>query len=519
MSSGAPRLDTRHHVHSAQSSSSRQIDSRHDARGGRHDGGLSFSKTANNPELQGDSARGSSSSTDPSSLLGPTTAHLTPTPEFPLYDDDRHSSSFSSSQVSDSRGTSSVVSQPSKVSNSVRSVSGGRQLSIEEAIAGQQATPRPFSLSHSPSGKGSPGKQRATGFAASPAETSKTGERGVERLRSSSIGSLSRESRIAALSVHLRTRLSYAAAKIEKSRQMQKAQDLPPTARIDSLVRSGQLAYLDQVDAQHPEGLGSPASTTMSSPDMYGTAGFNRLVGSARLSPAAWSEAAASPHAGFSRSHHNYHHHHHSHSHIDHSSRPKLAPPVDIISKGGSHGNRRRRPNPNELISPPTFTHRRHHSHQDVGLSQSSANSDTILVPGTPPLQPFGAMPSARHGGVADEQHDRARSSAMEQDAIETLLFMSSPGHSGYHSTHSQHSRRPHRHQNVPRSSQGSQESSLRVPWSRPNSSHSHGQPRARSAEEVTGLEAQAGDEIDRMLDQMDSDSEDDAARIARSRR
>ncbi|PYI34333.1 hypothetical protein BP00DRAFT_337019 [Aspergillus indologenus CBS 114.80] len=344
----------------------------------------------------------------------------------------------------------------------------------------------------------------------------------MERLRSSSIGSLSRESRIAALSVHLRTRLSYAAAKIEKSRQMQKAQDLPPTARIDSLVRSGQLAYLDQVDAQHPEGLGSPASTTMSSPDMYGTAGFNRPVGSARLSPAAWSEAAASPHAGFSRNHyhhhHHHHHHHHSHPHIDHSPRPKLAPPVDIISKGGSHGNRRRRPNPNEFISPPTFTHRRHHSHQDVGLSQSSANSDTILVPGTPPLEPSGSMPSARHGGVAGEQHDRARSSAMEQDAIETLLFMSSPGHSGYHSTHSQHSRRP-QHQHVPRSSNGSQESSLRVPWSQPSypgSTHGHGQPRAGSAEEATGLEAQAGDEIDRMLDQMDSDSEDDAVRSRR---
>ncbi|PYH76261.1 hypothetical protein BO82DRAFT_296664 [Aspergillus uvarum CBS 121591] len=338
----------------------------------------------------------------------------------------------------------------------------------------------------------------------------------MERLRSSSIGSLSRESRIAALSVHLRTRLSYAAAKIEKTRQMQKAQDLPPTARIDSLVRSGQLAYFDQVDAQHPEGLGSPASTTMSSPDMYGTAGFNRPVGSARLSPAAWSEAATSPHAGFSRNH--YHHHHYSHSHIDHSTRPKLAPPVDIISKEGSHGNRRRRPNPDEFISPPTFTHRRHHSHQDVGLSQSSANSDTILVPGTPPLQPSGPMPSARHGGGAGEQHDRARSSAMEQDAIETLLFMSSPGHSGYYSTHSQHSRR-HQHQHVPRSSNGSQESSLRVPWSQPSypgSTHGHGQPRAGSAEEVTGLEAQAGDEIDRMLDQMDSDSEDDAVRSRR---
>ncbi|RAL13778.1 uncharacterized protein BO97DRAFT_341958 [Aspergillus homomorphus CBS 101889] len=320
------------------------------------------------------------------------------------------------------------------------------------------------------------------------------------RLRSKSIGSLSRESRIAALSVHLRTRLAYAAAKIEKSRQIQKAQDLPPTARIDYLLRSGHLPYPGQTDAQHAVRVSSPASTTMSSPDMHTTAGYNHPSGSARLSPAAWSEAA-SPHMVPSRHHHHHHHHHHQ-SLMDRSTRPRLAPPVDIIPMGGSSHTRRRRPNPNEFIHRP-FSHRRHHSHQELDLSQSnSTHSERILVPGTPPLHASNSASSARYGGLGSEQ-GHSRNSTMEQDAIETLLFMSSPGHTGYHSN-SQHSQRP---QNVPRSSNGSQESSLRVPWGQP--SH-RGSTQGQSAEELTGLEAQAGDEIDRLLDQMDSDSEGD---------
>ncbi|PYH49217.1 uncharacterized protein BP01DRAFT_378781 [Aspergillus saccharolyticus JOP 1030-1] len=478
MSSGSPRLGWCQPVHTTQTSLARQIDSRHDARGGRHQGTLSFSKAATDSESQRDLSLVSVPSLSTSSMEA-STSHRTP--ECPSYDD-THRSSFSSSRVSDPQGGSSAVSQHSQPSQPVP-VSEGRQLSIEEAIAGHQATPRPLSVSRSPAGQGSPVKQRVAGRSESPVETSKTAAKGMERLRSKSIGSLSRESRIAALSVHLRTRLSYAAAKIEKSRHTPRAQDLPPTTRIDSVMRFGPLANLGQADAVQSGRIDSPASTTVSSPDMHGTGGFGH-VGTARLSPAAWSEAA-SPHFD-SRRHpwqHHHHQYHHHDSQMDRSPRPKLAPPVDIIPKGGST-SRRRRPNPNEFI-PPSSSHRRHHSHQDLGLSQSQAHSDRVLVPGTPPLRPSGSMASTRHGGLSSSQ-----SSTMEQDAIETLLFMSSPGHSGYSS-----------HRAVPRSSNGSQGSSLRVPWSQP-------EPPGSTRGQSVGLEAQAGDEIDRMLDQMDSDSE-----------
>jgi hypothetical protein len=94
----------------------------------------------------------------------------------------------------------------------------------------------------------------------------------------------------------------------------------------------------------------------------------------------------------------------------------------------------------------------------------------------------------------------------MEQDAIETLLFMSSPGTSGYHSN-SQNSQNTLDTMNIdgawrsvqtPRVLSDSQASS-----SNPARADSH--------------EARAGDEIDMMLDQMDSDSDDGANYSSRS--
>ena len=93
----------------------------------------------------------------------------------------------------------------------------------------------------------------------------------------------------------------------------------------------------------------------------------------------------------------------------------------------------------------------------------------------------------------------------MEQDAIETLMFMSSPENSGYRfspqllqpaSTQSSLNESINTSNGAyPNESQGSQ------------SSESHN---SRGFETKPGLEAHAGDDIDRLLDQMDSDSEDE---------
>ena len=93
----------------------------------------------------------------------------------------------------------------------------------------------------------------------------------------------------------------------------------------------------------------------------------------------------------------------------------------------------------------------------------------------------------------------------MEQDAIETLLFMSSPGTSGYHSN-SQNSQRNQDVRNIDDSASQS------VKWQGTlNDSQSNRQPG------LTGtVETRTGDEIDLMLDQMNSDSDDDADYIFR---
>lgn len=91
----------------------------------------------------------------------------------------------------------------------------------------------------------------------------------------------------------------------------------------------------------------------------------------------------------------------------------------------------------------------------------------------------------------------------MEQDAIETLLFMSSPGNSGYRSNS-----QPSQQQNHFPSSIGT---STGVPWTQNSQSdHDSSQPTGKKEALESGLEANAGDEIDRMLDQMESDSEDE---------
>lgn len=97
----------------------------------------------------------------------------------------------------------------------------------------------------------------------------------------------------------------------------------------------------------------------------------------------------------------------------------------------------------------------------------------------------------------------------MEQDAIETLMFMSSPENSGYRS-----SPRPLQPPAAQRSLNESIYSNLNGMKSHTQSSQGEASHTGRGLPLKThglGLEAGAGDEIDRLLDQMESDSEDDA--------
>lgn len=134
--------------------------------------------------------------------------------------------------------------------------------------------------------------------------------------------------------------------------------------------------------------------------------------------------------------------------------------------------------------------------------------SPSVVGPGTPSIPPSRAPTSSQNGLYGSRTN--SQNALMEQDAIETLLFMSSPENSGYRS-----SPRPLQ----PAASQRSLNESIYSnhngmsthPSQSSQSDASHGGFVPPSKNYGLGLEARAGDEIDRLLDQMESDSEDDA--------
>ncbi|GIJ89009.1 hypothetical protein Asppvi_007937 [Aspergillus pseudoviridinutans] len=318
----------------------------------------------------------------------------------------------------------------------------------------------------------------------------------TERHPAESIGWRSRGSKIAALSVHLRTRLSYAAAKIEKSRQSLDAQAKLPLNLLQEssttppvFVKSP--PYDDGADGPRLQDKDSRDGSPVSAPDM--PIQSNLLPPNARLSPATRSDDLSSvspskkiPVSPFSSKRM--------------SATPRLAPPADIVPSGSS-GSRRRRPNPNQALE-----HSRYVSSLDDRQRRpqhgATDGSQKILVPGTPPLQPLSQPTSTPYNGLS-RQSTHSQNASMEQDAIETLLFMSSPGNSAYHPS-------SQRQQSTPHISQTSLSTESSTGGSQTQGPQTAGEDHRRAGQ-ARYLEAQAGDEIDRMLDQMeDSDSDNE---------
>ncbi|OQE46471.1 hypothetical protein PENCOP_c001G05520 [Penicillium coprophilum] len=300
---------------------------------------------------------------------------------------------------------------------------------------------------------------------------------GPARRRSKSTGSSAYGSRIAQLSVHIRTRLSYAAAKIEQARQSREATPHPQTA-----MRTHNSAPLSP--SAPSDGASLPAGN------------------SARFSPDSQTSSNGNSHRFPS--------HNRSRSALSSNqflSIPKLAPPVDIISSNGH--NQRRRPNPNAVTKPsdhtPISRHRRHHSYQENGLIRP-LNGQTLLGPKKPSLSSsYASAPTSTPNGFY-RPRTHSENTLMEQDAIETLMFMSSPENSGY-----RFSPRPLQ----AASTQNSLNESINAASNDTHHNESQGSQTSeshngRGLERKPELEAHAGDDIDRLLDQMDSDSEDE---------
>ncbi|KAI9376052.1 hypothetical protein BJX61DRAFT_539219 [Aspergillus egyptiacus] len=302
-----------------------------------------------------------------------------------------------------------------------------------------------------------------------------------------------RDSRIAALSAQLRSRLSYAAAKIEKKQQSNVIQSQSPTGFLQNNVSTSILSReysglrqpvsMGELDNQRLVMNCSP-STTVSAPDVPVPFSPYPVENKMRQSPIGIADGLRrfrTPQPDLQK--------HQGSALFKEYSYPRLAPPVDIVSNRVN--GPRRRPNPNLPTSSSCTlfsVHGRHRSQQELPI-----DSDVILAPETPPLRSNTSVPYSRFP-------ENSQSSSMEKDAIETLLFMSSPGTSGGHpnSQRSQHSQNA---VNIETSS------SKDLP--RPGSLAGD-QSNLRFSSQPGNLEIQAGDEIDLMLDQMDSDSDDD---------
>ncbi|KAJ5089694.1 hypothetical protein N7532_008378 [Penicillium argentinense] len=308
---------------------------------------------------------------------------------------------------------------------------------------------------------------------------------GAARRRSKSMGSSAHGSRIAQLSVHIRTRLSYAAAKVEKSRQspssiqlaLRGLENLPSPDTPSNGIASTQ----DSTHIPHAQNGQRPSSTD------------------------------ALPN--------HQHSHHRSYSAISSPGKllqiPKLAPPADIVSSVGD--TRRRRPNPNWASKPfdhsPYARHRRHHSHQEHSIIRPlNGSSPRVMGPGTPSILPTSRGPTSSQN-IYYGSRTQSENTAMEQDAIETLLFMSSPENSGYRSSPRPLQQPPATRQSLNASLYSHNHSNgVGTPQNQnPQDGESLRSQDFKSRDHGRGLEAHAGDEIDRILDQMDSDSDDDA--------
>ncbi|KAL4777356.1 hypothetical protein BDW60DRAFT_1551 [Aspergillus nidulans var. acristatus] len=311
----------------------------------------------------------------------------------------------------------------------------------------------------------------------------------IGRRRSQSTGFGLRGSRIAALSVQLRTRLSYAAARIEKARQSQSQYQSPtgllqknsstPILSVETLSRTGQPS-LGELGDQFE--TGSPDGTTVSAPDAPAASSRHPFDDPIRQTLNVTSDINSQPQPDLNK---------YAERPPDLRPPPRLAPPADIDP--GRVNRQRRRPNPNNPSNPSRYApfplHRRGRSQQEL-----VTDTEVTRVPETPPLCP------SNHNGIPFHGlSDNSQSSSMEQDAIETLLFMSSPGTSGYHSN-SQNSQRNQDIRNMDDSASQS------VQWHGTlNDSQSNRQPGLAGT-----VETRTGDEIDLMLDQMNSDSDDD---------
>ncbi|EEH05897.1 conserved hypothetical protein [Histoplasma capsulatum G186AR] len=371
--------------------------------------------------------------------------------------------------------------------------------------------------------------------------------------RSGTMSTDSNSSRISELSAQLRARLSYAAAKVEKDwpiRQLEETHAVPPRFGCSSASQSPlplgfKSPFRSPKGASHSRGRHSISSTLqdnglpkLRNPNFtHMTSSMSPTNASARRNKSSSPNRRAStyipPPVAFAN-----------------SDPPRLAPPADIVSGNGNAT--RRRPNPNDTLlqtaSANQNYHPRNESFADGGYSVSSTQTTTstvAILDTSPDSQPQLSRQSATPSSITasttttrpvPKQRTPSQNALMEKDAIETLLFMSSPENSGYHPSSQQTQQNEYRgmHLTLPSPSlprPSSQQSSpiegrlgLGIRHNTPNAIRparkvsfaddtSNSSSDAHPRNGPSGLrEHEAGDAIDRMLDELgDSDSESES--------
>ncbi|KAK2874937.1 hypothetical protein FQN49_001938 [Arthroderma sp. PD_2] len=348
---------------------------------------------------------------------------------------------------------------------------------------------------------------------------------------SRSMSTDSHSSRIAEISAQLRSRLSWAAAKVEKDRKSN-----PGGSKLSSPGKTSSPARGIRASTQSSGPLESHPA-----PKINGPVGERDLAAEVLRIATGFSNPRPDTTRNAPRS---YHRHNLSMGSIPSNGSyqqpasnclhqiPRLAPPADIVPGNGAHA--RRRPTQNST-SPKKF--------QIPSLSQQSSNSSTLgtrgskPIPATPPPpQPSFKAPSSATTAILGKHCTPTQKTIMEQDAVETLVFMGSPENSGYYNdsrsqfhsaNNSQDSSRftPAPSSNENKSASTSSAAGLGVAFNfeprrrdPPNTKRvsfaDHGgedQQNPYGTYNRPRLEQDAGDEIDRMLDEMgDSDNEQD---------
>ncbi|OJD22622.1 hypothetical protein ACJ73_06029 [Blastomyces percursus] len=388
----------------------------------------------------------SSSTITQSSLASASDTNLTPsTPLTGLSNHDYATLSFSRSSPEGPTSSQAHAHSRSLDIGSLRSASLLKSTAVKSPIYRRPGVNTAIEVSQGQKRTASGEVKSAASTASLPSPEAVTTTRRSRTMSTDSTGS-----RIAELSAQLRARLSYAAAKVEKDwpiHKLEEAHGVPPRLEYSPVSQSPlslgfKSPFRSPRGPSHSRGRHSISST----PQHNGLSklrdpNFTRTISSVSpMKVPARCNKSSSPNSN-------------ARTYIPPTSTltninpPRLAPPANIVSGNGN--GPRRRPNPNDtLLQTASANHDyypRNQSLTDEGHSASSTQTttSTVAILDTPPqsqpqLSRQSATPSATTAATTTtmpfpKQRTPSQNALMEKDAIETLLFMSSPKNSGYH--------------------------------------------------------------------------------------